>query len=49
MIEYIKNQTATVYLDTEALIQHIVDLIEGNKNVFEEVYTMQSVRSGEKR
>lgn len=49
VIEYIKNQTHSIYLDTESIVQHIVDLIEGNMNVFEEIYTMQNVRSGEER
>lgn len=45
MIEYTKNQT-NVNMDTESIVQYIIDLIESNKNILEDIYSMKSVRSG---
>ena len=46
MVEYTKNQTG-VYMDTATMVQHIIDLIESNNQMFEDLYSMKSVRSGE--
>lgn len=46
VVEYTVNQTYSIYLDPEATVEYIITLIEGNVNVFEEIYTMKSVKSG---
>ncbi len=46
IVEYTKNETALVQMDLGETIQYIVQLVEDNKYMLEEVYSMQSVRSG---
>ena len=45
MVEYTLNETSA-YEDNESLLQHIVDLIEQNMDMFEQIYGMKSVKSG---
>ena len=49
VVEYIKNTTSShsPYQDIDYTIAHMVSLVEGNMNLFEDIYsTVQSVKSG---
>ena len=48
MVEYTLN-TTSMFEDVESLLQHIVDLIDANKDMFEQTYGMKSVKSGERK
>lgn len=45
VVEYTLN-TTSIFEDADSLLQHIVDLIDGNKDMFEQIYGMKSVKSG---
>ena len=46
VIEYTKNQTS-VHVNAESLVQYMIELIEGNKDALQSIYSMKNVRSGE--
>ena len=46
-INYILNKTAENMLSLESAISYIMGIIEGNKDTFEELFSMTDIRSGE--
>lgn len=45
VIEYTKNRTSDNNMNIEDIIQYIVDTIENNRNIFEDIYNVKSIKS----
>ncbi len=44
-MEYTLNSTSN-YEDNNSILQHIVDLIDANRDMFEDIYSIKSVKTG---
>ena len=47
MVEFTKNQTSLTEMELEDTVEYIIETIENNKSVFEDIYSMKSVKTGE--